>query len=121
MEKDYVLQMAGTIKDQLVAVTPIGVIRSWHVEKFVAVEYKGMAALRFHVSGKAFFGNVIVAHKGLDCYEVYLQDYSGTKCVKDGVYFMELGGVIDQAVRHCAEKIPCQKSRTQVSFHDQTE
>lgn len=121
MEKDYVLQVAGTIKDQLVAVTPIGVIRSWHVEKFAAVEYKGIAALRFHVSGKAFFGNVIVAHTGQDYYEVYLQNYSGTKCVKDGVYFMELGEVIDQAVRHCAGKIPCQNPRTPVLFHDQTE
>ncbi len=104
MEKDYVLQVADTIKDQLVAVTPIGVIRSWHVEKFVAVEHKDMAALRFHVSGETFCGNVIVAHKGQDCYEVYLQNYSGTKRIKDKIYFMELGKVIDRVVRHCPEK-----------------
>lgn len=104
MEKDYVLQVADTIKDQLVAVTPIGVIRSWHVEKFMAVEYKGMAALRFHVSGEAFCGNVIVAHKGQDCYEVHLQNYSGTKHIKDEVHFMELGETIDRAVRHYSGK-----------------
>lgn len=110
MEKEYVLQVVGTIRDQLVAMTPIGIIRSWHVENFVAVEYKGMAALRFHVNGKAFCGNVIVAQSGQDCYEVYLQNYSDTKRVKDRVYFMELGETIDRVISHCSEKNSCQKS-----------
>ena len=49
MDKDFVLQMANTIKDQLVGMTPLNVICSWGIEKFVATEYKGMAALKFHV------------------------------------------------------------------------
>lgn len=117
MEKDYVLRAAGTIRDQLVAVTPIGVIRSWHIDKFVATEYKGMAALRFHVNGEAFSGNVIVALEGQDCYGVYLQNYSGTKHVKDGVYFMELGEVIDRAVKNRTGKICRIKPEAPVPFH----
>lgn len=98
MEKDYVLRAAGTIRDQLVAVTPIGVIRSWHIDKFVATEYKGMAALKFHVQGRLFRGNVIIAYNALDYYEVYLQNYAGTECIGEEVYFDELGCVIDEAV-----------------------
>ena len=29
MDKDFVLEMANTIKDQLVSMTPLNVIRSW--------------------------------------------------------------------------------------------
>ncbi len=121
MEKDYVFRASDTIRDQLVAVTPIGVIRSWHIDKFVAMEYKGMAALRFHVNGKVFSGNVIVALEGHDCYGVYLQNYSGTKHVKDGVYFMELGEVIDRAVKNRTGKICRMKPEAPVPFHDPKE
>ena len=98
MEKDYALQVAGTIKDQLVATTPKNIILSWGVKEFIAVLYKGMAALRFHVDGRLFSGNVIVVYTGSDSYEVYLQNYSGTECIHKEAYFDELGRVIDQAV-----------------------
>ena len=93
MDKDFVLQMANTIKDQLVGMTPLNVIRSWGIENFVATEYKGMAALKFHVQGRLFSGNVIIAYNALDYYEVYLQNYAGTECIGEEVYFDELGRV----------------------------
>ena len=43
MDKDFVLQMANTIKDQLVGMTPLNVICSWGIEKFVATEYKDIS------------------------------------------------------------------------------
>lgn len=79
MDKDFVLEMANTIKDQLVGMTPLNVIRSWSIENFVTTEYKGMAALRFHVNGRLFRGNVIIAYNDMDYYEVYLQNYAGTE------------------------------------------
>ena len=56
MDKDFVIEMANTIKDQLVSMTPLNVIRSWGIENFVATEYMGMAALKFHVNGRLFRG-----------------------------------------------------------------
>lgn len=90
MDKDFVLQMANTIKDQLVGMTPLNVIRSWGIENFVATEYKGMAALKFHVQGRLFSGNVIIAYNALDYYEVYLQNYAGTECIGEEVYSTNL-------------------------------
>ena len=104
MDKDYVLQVAETIKDQLVALTPMDVICSWGVEWFVAVEYEGMPALRFNVSGRLFKGNVIIAYNESDFYGVFLQDYSGVKCVADEVFFDGLGDVIDKAVEQGPDK-----------------
>lgn len=104
MDKDFVLEMANTIKDQLVGMTPLNVIRSWGIENFVATEYKGMAALKFHVQGRLFSGNVIIAYNAFDYYEVYLQNYAGTECIGEEVYFDELGRVIDEAIERGKEK-----------------
>lgn len=92
------MQMANTIKDQLVGTTPLNVLCSWGIHRFAATEYKGMAALRFSVEGRLFRGNVIIAYNALDYYEVFLQDYAGTRRIGDEVYFGELGNVIDEAV-----------------------
>ena len=92
MDKDFVLEMANIIKDQLVGMTPLNVICSWGIGIFVATDYKGMAALKFPVNGRRFRGNVIIA------YEVYMQNYAGTECSGEEVYFDELGCVIDEAV-----------------------
>lgn len=109
MDKDFVLQMANTIKDQLVGMTPLNVIRSWGIENFVATEYKGMAALKFHVQGRLFSGNVIIAYNALDYYEVYLQNYAGTECIGEEVYFDELGRVIDEAIERGKDEAEYQR------------
>lgn len=109
MDKDFVLQMANTIKDQLVGMTPLSVICLWGIEKFVATEYKGMAALKFHVNGRLFHGNVIIAYNDLDYYEVYLQNYAGTERIGEEVYFGELGGVIDEAIERGKDEAEYQR------------
>ena len=109
MDKNFVLEMANTIKDQLVGMTPLNVICSWGIEKFVATEYKGMAALRFHVNGRLFRGNVIIAYNALDYYEVYLQNYAGTECIGAEVYFGELGSVIDEAIERGKDETEYQR------------
>ena len=97
MDKDFVLRMANTIKDQLVGMTPLNVICSWGIEKFVATEYKGMAALKFHVNGRLFRGNVII------------QNYAGTERIGEEVYFGELGGVIDEAIERGKDEAEYQR------------
>ena len=109
MDKDYVLEMANTIKDQLVGMTPLNVIRSWGIENFVATEYKSMAALKFSVNGWLFRGNVIIAYNDMDYYEVYLQNYAGTECIGEEVYFCELGRVIDEAIERGKDEAEYQR------------
>lgn len=98
------MRMANTIREQLIAMTPVSTILSWGVEKFMAVVFNGMAALRFHVDGRLFRGNVIVAYNTMDYYEVYLQDSSGVKRIHDEAYFDMLGGGIDEAVEQGKDK-----------------
>ena len=109
MDKDFVLQMANAIKDQLVGMTPLNVIRSWGIENFVATEYKGMAALKFSVNGRLFRGNVIIAYNDMDYYEVYLQNYAGTECIGEEMYFCELGRVIDEAIERGKDEAEYQR------------
>lgn len=52
MDKDYILQVAQTAKDQLLATTPMNVVMSWGVTKFIATTFKEMPALMFHVQAR---------------------------------------------------------------------
>lgn len=99
MDKDYVIQIADTIARQLLATTKQNVLFSWGAfYGFRAAIYKDMAALKFKVNGRLFQGDVIIAYNENDTYEIYLQDKSGTRLVKDDVYFDEMSEVIDVAV-----------------------
>lgn len=99
MDKDYVMQIANTIAQQLLATTPKNVLFSWGAfYGFRAAIYKDMAALKFKVDGRLFQGDVIIAYNENDTYEIYLQDKSGTRLVKDDVYFDEMSEVIDVAI-----------------------
>lgn len=99
MDKDYVMQMANIIAQQLLATTPKNVLFSWGAfYGFRAAIYKDMAALKFRVNGRLFQGDVIIAYNENDTYEIYLQDKSGARLVKDDVYFDEMSEVIDIAV-----------------------
>lgn len=40
MEKEYVMQVAQTIKEQLVALTPMTVLMSWGIKEFAATLYR---------------------------------------------------------------------------------
>lgn len=86
MDKQYVLQVAETAKNQLLATTPMNVVLSWGVEKFIATIFREMPALKFRVNGRLFKGFVVVALNGSDYYEIYLMDYQETKCITDRVF-----------------------------------
>ena len=105
MDKDYVMQTANTIAQQLLATTRQNVLFSWGAfYGFRAAIYKDMAALKFKVNGRLFQGDVIIAYNENDTYEVYLKNEGGTRLVKDDVYFDEMGEVIDVAIERGENK-----------------
>lgn len=99
MEKDYVLSVADTIRQQLLGQTPMSVLWSWGaIHGFFATVYKDMATLRFKVSGRLFKGHVLIAYNEMDYYEIYLKDNDGVRQVQDEVFFDQLCDVIDEAI-----------------------
>lgn len=99
MDKEYVMQTANTIAQQLLATTRQNVLFSWGAfHGFRATIYRDMAALKFRVNGRLFQGDVIIAYNENDTYEVYLKNEDGTRLVKDDVYFDEMSEVIDVAI-----------------------
>ena len=104
MEKEYVMQVAQTIKEQLVALTPMTVLMSWGIKEFAATLYRDLPALRIKVNGRLHAGYVIVALNGSDYYEVYLVKGMEVECVNEEVCFDELGDVIDRAIESGTDK-----------------
>ena len=99
MDKDYVMQTANTIAQQLLATTKQSVLFSWGAfYGFRATIYRDMAALKFRVNGRLFQGDVIIAYNENDTYEIYLKNEDGSRLVKDDVYFDEMSEVIDIAI-----------------------
>ena len=105
MDKDYVMRIANEAARQLLATTPKNILFSWGAfYGFRATIYRDMAALKFRVNGRLFRGDVIIAYNENDTYEIYLQDKSGTRLVKDDVYFDEMSEVIDVAIERGENK-----------------
>ena len=52
MEKEYVMQVAQIIKEQLVTLTPMTVLMSWSIEEFAATLYRELPALRIKVNAQ---------------------------------------------------------------------
>lgn len=104
MDKEYVMQVAETIREQLVALTPANILMSWGIKGFMASVHQNMPALKFKVNGRIHTGFVIVALNGSDYYEVYLQNDKGTECANEEVCFDELGDVIDRAIESGTDK-----------------
>ena len=104
MEKEYVMQIAQTIKMQLVSMTPMPVFMSWGVTEFAATVFKDLPALRLEVNGRLHTGYVIIALNGSDYYEVYLLKGADPECVNEEVCFDELGDVIDRAIESDTDK-----------------
>lgn len=99
MDKEYVMQIADTIRQQLLATTPMNVICSWGaLHGFFATEYKNMATLVFKVNGRLFKGEVLISYNEMDYYELYLKDASGIRLVHPEVYFDQLGDIIDETI-----------------------
>lgn len=104
MNNEYLMEVAQTIQEQLLSLTPMPVLMSWGIKEFTATQYADMPALRFKVNGRLHTGNVIIALNSSDYYEVYLQNDKGTECVNEEVYFDELGDVIDRAIESGTDK-----------------
>ena len=106
MDKEYVMHIAQTIKEQLLSFTPIPVFMSWGVSEFVATVFQELPALRLKVNGRLHAGYVVIALNCSDYYEVYLlkEDDSNAKCVNEEVCFDELGDVIDRAIESGTDK-----------------
>lgn len=104
MDKEYVMQVAETIRKQLVTLTEANVLMSWGIKRFIATVHRNMPALKFEVNGRLHAGNVIIALNGSDYYEVYLQNAKGTECINEEVCFDELGDVIDRAIESGTDK-----------------
>lgn len=104
MDKEYVMHIAQTIKQQLVLLTPMPVLLSWGITEFIATVFKDLPALRLKVNGRLHAGDVVIALNGSDYYEVYLLKDSNEECVNEEVCFDELGDVIDRAIESGTDK-----------------
>lgn len=99
MDKEFVMQIADTIRQQLLATTSMNVICSWGaLHGFFATEYKNMATLVFKVNGRIFKGEVLISYNEMDYYELYLKDANGIRLVHPEVYFDQLGDIIDETI-----------------------
>lgn len=87
MDKEYVMHIAQTIKEQLVSLTPMPILMSWGIGDFVATVFRDLPALRIKVNGRLHAGNVVIALNGSDYYEVYLLKENGAECVNEEVCF----------------------------------
>ena len=119
MDRDYILQTADIIRQQLLATTPFNVICSWGaLHGFFATVHNGMAALTFKVDGRLFKGSVIIAYNTMDYYEVYLKGPGFVKLIHDEVYFDMLGDIIDVAVERGQSQAEyeafCEEERTKL-------
>ena len=104
MDKDYVMRIAGTIREQLVSMTDTAILMSWGIHEFMATVYKDLPGLKFRVNGRLFQGYVLICLNGSDYYEVYLQNEDGTRCISDEVCFDELGEIIDWNIESGTDK-----------------
>ena len=99
MDKEYVMSVAETIRQQLLALTPMNVILSWGIRNgFMAAPFNQMATLRFDVNARLFTGQVVIAYNEMDYYMVYLRDSEGMHLKLDEIYFDQLGDCIDELI-----------------------
>lgn len=54
MDKDYVMRMAGTIRELLVSMIDKAILMSWGIHEFMATVYKDLPGLKFRVNGRLF-------------------------------------------------------------------
>lgn len=95
---DWDVKQVGTMFGYIWHDAPLPM--AWGAENFAAVRYDGRIALKFHVQGYKFTGNIIVTYnEGRDYYEVWKEggDGKGEKVAED-VTFVELVALIDSEV-----------------------
>lgn len=104
MDKEYVMRVAATIREQLVTMTDTPVLMSWGIEEFMATVFKNLPGLKFHVNGRLFQGEVLICLNGSDYYEVYLRNGTDIEYLSDEVCFDELGELIDRHIESGTDK-----------------
>lgn len=104
MDKKYVVQVAQTVREQLIATTRMEILMSWGIGQFTPAIFKDLPGLKFHVNGRLFQGDVLICLNGSDYYEVYLRDGTGVECISDEVCFDELGELIDRRIESGTDK-----------------
>lgn len=95
MDKDYILSVANTIRNQILATTTQDIIQSWGVSEPIATLFNDMPAFAFLANGRLFQGIVIIAYNPSDLYELHLHNKSSQRCVSNDVYADQLGELID--------------------------
>ena len=98
MEKSKVMEIATTIRKQLMCTTDPNVLFSWGLQGFIATTFNKMDTLKFKVNGRLFKGYVLICYNTLDYYEIYLSDEKETRCICDMAYSDNFGEIIDTAI-----------------------
>ena len=99
MNKAEILQAAESIRRQLIGTTNMNVLLSWGTNQFAATIFKDMATLRFKVNARLFTGDVLISYNAVaDCYEIYLVNRQGERCISDMAYLDEMGDIIDRNI-----------------------
>lgn len=105
IDRQRILDIAETIRQQLVGLTPMNVLNSWGVTGLAATVIDNMPALKFKVNGRLHKGHVIIAlNEGVDYYEIYLSDEKGRRKIATDIDFTQLGDVIDTAIESGTDK-----------------
>lgn len=105
IDRQRILDIAETIRQQLVGLTPMNVLNSWGVTGLAATVIDNMPALKFKVNGHLHKGHVIIAlNEGVDYYEIYLSDEKGRRKIATDIDFTQLGDVIDTAIESGTDK-----------------
>lgn len=107
-EKEHVMSVAETIREQFFGLTSPNIHMSWGISRLAATIIDGMAALSLRVNGRIHKGEVIIAlNEGVDYYEIYLRDGSeerDTLKIAEDVDFTQLSEIIDEAIESGTDK-----------------
>ncbi len=107
-EKEHVMSVAETIREQLFGLTSPAILMSWGISRLAATIIDGMAALSLRVNGRIHKGEVIIAlNEGVDYYEIYLREDSeerDTLKIAEDVDFTQLSEIIDEAIESGTDK-----------------
>lgn len=107
-EKEHVMSVAETIREQLFGLTSPNILMSWGISRLAATVIDGMAALSLRVNGRIHKGEVIIAlNEGVDYYEIYLREGTeerDTQKIAEDVDFTQLSEIIDEAIESGTDK-----------------
>lgn len=108
LEKEHVMSVAETIREQLFGLTSPDILMSWGISRLAATVIDGMAALSLRVNGRIHKGEVIIAlNEGVDYYEIYLREgpeERDTLKIAEDVDFTQLSEIIDEAIESGTDK-----------------